>query len=185
MCGVDEVGRGSLAGPVVAAAVLLDCNDLPSGLADSKRLTPYQREVISSQIRSKAVSFNIAFVQRERIDEINILQATFEAMTAALGNIQPVPDHVFVDGNRFPDYSIPVTTIVRGDNLCISIAAASIIAKVARDHYMEAIVHERFPEYHFKNNKGYGTRAHIEAIARLGPCSAHRRTFLRKIIGGN
>ncbi len=181
ICGMDEVGRGPFAGPVTAAAVILpkDCDILY--INDSKKLSPKKREELSLQIREKAVSFAFAFVDEKRIDDINILNATFEAMRDAVNKLSVKPDILLNDAVTVPGINIPQIPIVKGDAKSASIAAASIIAKVERDHFMEEM-DEIYPDYGFKDNKGYGTAAHIKALKELGPCPIHRRSFIGKYI---
>lgn len=176
IAGVDEVGRGPLAGPVVAAAVILPSGFSHPGINDSKLLSPARREQIATVIRDAALAYAVAEVSEEEIDRINILQATLRAMEAALALLAVQPDYVLVDGNRAPVILGPHETIVGGDRRSGSIAAASIIAKVHRDRLMDDH-HERWPAYHFRRNKGYGTAAHLRAIREHGPCPIHRRSF--------
>lgn len=186
--GTDEAGRGALAGPVVAAAVVLDPKCTPLGLADSKKLGKQERSRLFGLILDTALAVGVGTVDNVKIDEINILRATFSAMHAALDSVLgslPAgvdPMHVFVDGNRFEPWKIRHTCIIRGDALCASIAAASIVAKVTRDRYMETTAHATFPDYGFATHKGYGTAAHRSRLAELGACAIHRRTFLGKIL---
>lgn len=177
IAGVDEVGRGPLAGPVVAAAVILPEDFSLLGVNDSKKLSPRQRDVLFDQIREAAVCYAFGWRSPERIDEINILEATKEAMLEAVNSLKPQPDHVLVDAVTLPSPGIPQTAIVHGDASSVSIAAASILAKVTRDRYMAEMA-LKYPGYAFESNKGYGTKAHYEGLARLGPCEIHRRTFL-------
>ena len=184
VCGVDEAGRGPLAGPVCAAAVILPKDLEIVGLNDSKKLTDKRRRELFDEICGKAVAYGIAFASHEEIDEINILQATFLAMRRAVEQLSLKPALVLVDGNREPEFGgIPVKTIVKGDSLSANIAAASILAKVTRDRLMEEMDQE-YPEYGFAIHKGYGTKAHYAALLEYGPCSIHRRTFLKKLYGG-
>jgi len=176
ICGVDEVGRGPLAGPVVAAAVILDPHRPISGLTDSKKLTPRRRESLDEVIRERALAFSIASVPAQGIDELNILQASLKAMSDAVAALEPAAEAARVDGNRLPRLSIPGEAVVGGDDRVPEIAAASIIAKVARDRWMEA-AHKRYPEYGFAGHKGYPTKAHMTALATHGPCEIHRRSF--------
>lgn len=179
ICGVDEAGRGPLAGPVCAAAVILPRGlDIP-GLDDSKKLSDRRRRELYDVITGAAAAYAIALVDQERIDEINILQATFRAMEEAVSKLSPQPDLALVDGNREPALSMPCETIVGGDGKCASIAAASILAKVTRDRLMEEL-DRQYPEYGFAVHKGYGTRRHYEALRQYGPCPIHRRSFLKK-----
>ncbi len=179
ICGVDEAGRGPLAGPVCAAAVILPRDLEIEGLNDSKKLTEKRREALYDIIVKEAVAYGIAFATEQEIDEINILQATFLAMRRAIGQLSVRPDMLLVDGNREPESDIPVKTIVKGDSLSANIAAASILAKVTRDRFM--LEQDRlYPEYGFALHKGYGTKAHYAALTEHGACPIHRRTFLKK-----
>ena len=182
IAGVDEAGRGPLAGPVYAAAVILKDNEIIEGLNDSKKLSEKRREEIYDIICEKAVAYSVFSVDEKRIDEINILNATFEAMNGAVDNLDIKPDYVLIDGNRIKDMEIPHETIVKGDAKSASIAAASILAKVSRDKMIDKMDCE-YPEYGFIRHKGYGTKEHTEAILKYGPCKIHRRTFLKKILG--
>lgn len=182
ICGVDEAGRGPLAGPVYAAAVILPQNIIIPGLNDSKKLTEKRREELFDIIIEKAAAYSIASVDEKRIDEINILNATFEAMNNAVNSLNVRPDYVLIDGNRIKGMSIPHETVVKGDAKSASIAAASILAKVSRDRYITKLA-EKYPEYGFEKHKGYGTAAHNEAILKYGLCEIHRRTFLKKLLG--
>lgn len=182
ICGVDEAGRGPLAGPVCAAAVILPSNaDIP-GLNDSKKLSDKKRRELFPVIKEKAIAFGIGLASHEEIDEINILQATFLAMQRAIDQLKVKPDLALVDGNRSADFGVPVQTVVHGDSLSASIAAASILAKVTRDDIMEAMASE-YPGYGFEIHKGYGTKAHYEALRLRGACAIHRKTFLKKFYG--
>ncbi len=176
VAGVDEAGRGPLAGPVVAAAVILDPAQPIAGLDDSKRLTAARRDVLYGHIRETARAVSIAVVEPAEIDAINILQATLTAMRRAVIALEPVPASVWIDGNRCPPLDMPARAVVGGDGLEPAISAASIVAKVERDRLMREL-DTRFPGYGFAAHKGYGTRAHLEALHRLGPCTAHRRSF--------
>ena len=184
ICGVDEAGRGPLAGPVAAGAVILpkDCTILY--LNDSKKLSEKRREELFLEIREKAVSYSVGIVGPERIDEINILQATYEAMRQAVSGLGVVPDLLLNDAVTIPELAIPQVPIIKGDAKSVSIAAASILAKVTRDHLMEEY-DKQFPQYGFAKNKGYGTAAHVAAIREFGPCPIHRRSFLKNIFGEN
>lgn len=177
LCGIDEVGRGPLAGPVVAGAVILpkDCDILY--LNDSKQLTEKKREELYDVIMEKAVAAGLGFVSPERIDEINILQATYEAMREAIGKLSVKPDLLLNDAVTIPQVEIRQVPIIKGDAKSVSIAAASIIAKVTRDRLMVEY-DSIFPEYGFASNKGYGVAAHIEALKKYGPCPIHRRSFI-------
>lgn len=176
VAGVDEAGRGPLAGPVVAAAVLLDPDRPIAGLADSKRLSPVRREALAATIRERALAWASAHADAAEIDRDNILVATMAAMARAVARLEPEPKRVEVDGSRLPPLALPATAIVGGDRARTAIAAASILAKVERDAYMleQAAI---FPEYGFEQHKGYGTAAHRDALARCGPCPLHRRSF--------
>ncbi len=182
LCGIDEVGRGPLAGPVVACAVILpkDCDILY--LNDSKQLTARKREELYEIILEKAVSVGIGAVGPGRIDEINILQATYEAMREAVGKLKAVPQLLLNDAVTIPEVIIPQVPIIKGDAKSVSIAAASIVAKVTRDRMMEDY-DKLMPEYGFASNKGYGSSAHIEAIKKYGPSPIHRATFIKNFIG--
>ena len=177
IAGADEVGRGAVAGPVVAAAVILDHKHVPRGINDSKQLTRLQREELAGEIRKHAVAVSIARVEHFEIDQINILRASLRAMELAIKALRPLPDYALIDGHKtVPDLACPQSTIVKGDCLSVTVAAASIIAKVARDQWMKEY-DERYPGYGFGSHAGYNTRAHQEAIARLGPSAIHRLTF--------
>ncbi len=176
IAGIDEAGRGPLAGPVVAAAVVLSASDTISGLDDSKRLTAAARERFFLQIKESAVAFGIGMVSSQTIDKINILQATRLAMVRAAQSITPAPDFLLIDGPISLDVDIPQRPIVKGDRLSVSIAAAAILAKVTRDRIMTKM-HSKYPIYGFDRHKGYGTRAHKEALAGHGPCPIHRMSF--------
>lgn len=176
IAGVDEAGRGPLAGPVTAAAVILDPARPIPDLADSKRLTPSQREALDQEIRERALAFAVAWATVEEIDRINILQASLLAMQRAVENLGVTPQHALVDGNRRPRLACPVETVVKGDATVPVISAASILAKVARDREMR-ILDGKFPGYDFARHKGYPTRAHLAALHELGPCALHRRSF--------
>jgi ribonuclease HII len=182
VCGVDEAGRGPLAGPVCAAAVILPPDMEIPGLNDSKKLTDKKRRELFDIITAEAVSYGIALISEKEIDEINILQATFRAMEQAVARMDVTPDLVLVDGNREPKLPYPVRTVVKGDSLSASIAAASILAKVTRDRFMEQI-DESYPQYGFAVHKGYGTKRHYAALTKFGPSPIHRMTFLRKFYG--
>ena len=182
ICGVDEAGRGPLAGPVCAAAVILPKDLEIPGLNDSKKLTDKRRRELFPIIKEQAVAYGIALVDHETIDEINILQATYQAMTQAISNLTIKPELALVDGNRSSDFGVPVETVVHGDSLSASIAAASVLAKVTRDDYMLQMAQE-YPGYGFEIHKGYGTKAHYEALRNLGASPIHRMTFLKKFYG--
>ena len=180
LCGVDEAGRGPLAGPVCAAAVILDPNDPIEGLNDSKKLTEKQRERLFDEIKEHALAYSIAFATVEEIEEVNILQATYRAMTRAVEGLSVTPDLALIDGNGIPPtIKVPKRCVVKGDALSASIAAASILAKVSRDHVLDEL-DTQYPQYGFMKHKGYGTKAHYEAIAQHGPSPVHRLSFLRK-----
>lgn len=182
ICGIDEAGRGPLAGPVCAAAVILpERLDIP-GLNDSKKLTDKKRRELFPIIEEQAVAFGLGWASQEEIDEINILQATFLAMSRAVEQLKIRPDLALVDGNRAPALDLPVETVVQGDSLSASIAAASVLAKVSRDDVMLRMA-EEYPGYGFEVHKGYGTKAHYEALQKFGPSPIHRRTFLKKFYG--
>lgn len=182
ICGVDEAGRGPLAGPVCAAAVILPKGLVIPGLNDSKKLTDKRRRELFPIIQQEAVSFGIAFASQEEIDEINILQATFLAMRRAMEQLNPQPEFALIDGNRETDFGVPCKTVIKGDSLSANIAAASVLAKVTRDNWMIEAA-EKYPGYGFEIHKGYGTKAHYAALEKLGPCAIHRRTFLKKLYG--
>lgn len=178
VCGVDEAGRGPLAGPVCAAAVILPKGYVIEGVNDSKKLTEKKREALFDVIKEKALAYSIATASAQEIDEINILQATFLAMKRAVEGLPIKADFAMIDGNREPHLDIPMTTIVKGDARSASIAAASILAKVTRDRYMLEIANE-YPQYQFDKHKGYGTKLHYEMLDAYGPSDIHRQTFLR------
>jgi len=182
ICGVDEAGRGPLAGPVCAAAVILPEGELIPGLNDSKKLTDKKRRELFPIIKEKAIAYGIAFASEQEIDEINILQATFLAMKRAIGQLEGKADFALIDGNRETDFGVPCLTVVKGDSRSANIAAASVLAKVTRDIYMEELA-EQYPQYGFEIHKGYGTKAHYAALTEHGMCDAHRRTFLKKFYG--
>ena len=182
VCGVDEAGRGPLAGPVCAAAVILPEGLVIPGLNDSKKLSDKRRRELFPIIQQEAVSFGIAFASQEEIDEINILQATFLAMRRAMEQLNPQPEFALIDGNRETDFGVPCKTVIKGDSLSANIAAASVLAKVTRDNWMMEAA-EKYPGYGFEIHKGYGTKAHYAALEKLGPCPIHRRSFLKKLYG--
>ncbi len=182
VCGVDEAGRGPLAGPVCAAAVILPPNLEIPGLNDSKKLSDKRRRELFPIIQESAVAYGIAFADHLEIDELNILQATYLAMERAIAQLQQKPDLALIDGNRAKDFGIPVETVIHGDSLSASIAAASILAKVTRDDYMLRMA-EEYPNYGFEIHKGYGTKAHYTALREFGPCEIHRLSFLKKFYG--
>ncbi|MDQ1265806.1 MAG: ribonuclease [Bacteroidota bacterium] len=180
--GIDEAGRGCLAGPVVAAAIILPIGLLNEcEINDSKLLSPAKRFEIAAALKVKALAYSVCFVDNERIDKINILQATFEAMLGAVRQLETRPEHLLIDGNRFPGCEIPHTVIIDGDALCLSIAAASILAKTERDLWMQNIADIQYPGFGFAKHKGYGTKKHYEAIERSGITPIHRLSFLKKI----
>ena len=183
VCGVDEAGRGPLAGPVCAAAVILPLDAEIEGLNDSKKLSEKKREALFDIIKEKAISYNIAFASVEEIEEFNILEATYLAMNRAIDGLEIKPDFALIDGNRMPKgISVPAFTVIKGDALSSSIAAASILAKVTRDRLLLEYDKE-YPEYNFKKHKGYGTKEHTEAILKYGPSPIHRLSFLKNILG--
>ncbi len=183
LAGVDEAGRGPLAGPVVAAAVVFPPDTRIHGIGDSKTLTPGRREELRDRIFECALQVGIGTAEAVEIDEMNILQAAIRAMQRALENLHPSPDFVLVDGNAFHHPTLPFRTVVRGDSTMFTVAAASIIAKVHRDHIMRE--YDRlYPEYGFARHKGYPTRQHIESLRRFGPSPIHRRSFVvKKLVG--
>lgn len=176
ICGVDEAGRGPLAGPVVAAAVILDPAAPIDGLMDSKKLSARRREVLAEQIRGRALAWAVAHASVEEIDRLNILQATFLAMQRAVGGLETFPTRVLIDGNQCPELAIPTEAIVKGDSKVAAISAASILAKTARDDVMREL-DRQYPEYGFARHMAYGTKAHLEALHRYGPSPCHRRSF--------
>ena len=182
ICGVDEAGRGPLAGPVCAAAVILPKDLEIPGLTDSKKLTDKKRRELFPLIQEQAIAYGIGFASEQEIDEINILQATFLAMQRALDQLAVRPDLALIDGNREKDFGIPVKTVVKGDSLSANIAAASILAKVSRDNLMEEMA-KTYPQYGFEIHKGYGTKAHYSALREFGASPIHRNTFLKKFYG--
>lgn len=182
VCGVDEAGRGPLAGPVCAAAVILPAHiDIP-GLDDSKKLSDKRRRELFPIIKQQAVAYGIGLADCNEIDEINILQATFLAMERAIAQLDTKPEVALIDGNRQKDFGIMTETVVHGDSLSASIAAASILAKVTRDDLMLEMAKD-YPQYGFEIHKGYGTKAHYAALTEFGPCPIHRMTFLKKFYG--
>ena len=182
VCGIDEAGRGPLAGPVCAAAVILPKNLEIPGLNDSKKLSDKRRRELFPIIQQQAIAYGIGFADHKEIDEINILQATFLAMKRALAAMEIKPEFALIDGNRETDFGLPVKTVVKGDSLSANIAAASVLAKVTRDELMDAMAKE-YPQYGFEIHKGYGTKAHYEALRTYGPCPIHRLSFLKKFYG--
>lgn len=184
ICGVDEAGRGPLAGPVCAAAVILPPHAQIPGLNDSKKLTDKKRRELYPVIMEQAVAYGIGFASHEEIDEINILQATYLAMERAIAKLSVRPELALIDGNRAKDFGVPVKTVIKGDSLSASIAAASILAKVTRDDLMLEAAKE-YPQYAFDVHKGYGTKAHYEALRAHGHCAVHRLSFLKKFYGND
>ena len=182
VCGVDEAGRGPLAGPVCAAAVILPEGLILDGVNDSKKLTEKKREKLFDVVREQALSYCIAFATVEEIEDINILNATMLAMKRAVEGLDIPADFAYIDGNRTPDLTIPSQYIIKGDALCMSVAAASILAKVARDRLMLEYAKE-YPQYLFEKHKGYGTKVHTDALREFGPSPIHRMSFLKKILG--
>ena len=182
ICGVDEAGRGPLAGPVCAAAVILPRGHQIPGLNDSKKLTDKKRRELFPLIKEQAIAYGIGMASHEEIDEINILQATYLAMERAIAQLEGKADLALIDGNRARDFGMAVRTVVKGDSLSANIAAASVLAKVTRDDLMVEMAQE-FPGYGFEVHKGYGTKAHYEALRNMGPCAIHRMTFLKKFYG--
>lgn len=178
ICGVDEAGRGPLAGPVCAGAVILPRGLEIPGLTDSKKLSDKKRRELAPLIREQAIAWAVAFASVEEIEEINILKATFLAMERAIKALKVRPELALIDGNRAGDFGLPTKTVVKGDSLSANIAAASVLAKVARDDVCEELGRE-YPQYGFEIHKGYGTRAHYEALEKFGPCPVHRQSFLR------
>lgn len=182
VCGVDEAGRGPLAGPVYAAAVVLYDGQIIDGVNDSKKLSEKKREQLFDKIISECKDYSIGFADEKEIDEINILQATFLAMKRAVDGLKEPPQLAIVDGNRAPDLAdTRVLTVIKGDSKSMSVAAASILAKVSRDRYMLEMA-EKYPEYQFEKHKGYGTKLHYEMIEKYGICEIHRKTFLKKVL---
>lgn len=178
VCGVDEAGRGPLAGPVCAAAVILPKGHIIEGVNDSKKLSEKKREILFDKIKEEALAYSIAMVSADVIDEINILQATFLAMQNAIEGLSVKPDYALIDGNKTPNIDMPMEAVVKGDARSASIAAASILAKVTRDRYMLDIAKE-YPQYQFEKHKGYGTKLHYEMLDAYGPSPIHRETFLK------
>ena len=180
ICGVDEAGRGPLAGPVCAAAVILPQKTEIPGLDDSKKLTEKKREQLFPLIQEKAISWNVAFASVEEIEERNILRATFLAMNRAISGLELQTDLALIDGNQNREIEMPSRCVIHGDARCASIAAASILAKVSRDHLMLELA-EQFPQYGFERHKGYGTKVHYEALRKYGPSPVHRLSFLKNL----
>ena len=181
VCGVDEAGRGPLAGPVCAAAVILPKGKCIEGVNDSKKLSEKKREALFEVIKTEAMSYSIAFATVEEIEEMNILNATMLAMKRAVEGLPQKADFAMIDGNRLPELSIDREFIVKGDAKSMSIACASILAKVSRDRLLYEYAKE-YPQYHFDKHKGYGTKLHVEALREFGPCPYHRMSFLGKIL---
>lgn len=181
ICGVDEAGRGPLAGPVYAAAVILEKGQTIEGVNDSKKLSEKKRELLFDKIINECKDYSIGTASEKEIDELNILQATFLAMKRAVDGLSVKPDCALVDGNQIPNLDCDVTTVVKGDAKSESIAAASILAKVSRDRYMLEMA-EKYPQYGFEKHKGYGTKLHYEMIEKYGICDIHRKTFLKKVL---
>ena len=178
VCGVDEAGRGPLAGPVFAAAVVLGRGQIIDGINDSKQLSEKKREALFDKIKEEALCYSIALVDEKTIDEINILNETFLAMKKAIEGLEIKPDFAMIDGNKTPDLDIDCEAVVKGDANSVSIAAASILAKVSRDRYMFEMA-EKYPEYKFEKHKGYGTKLHYQMLDEYGPSEIHRQTFLK------
>ena len=183
ICGIDEAGRGPLAGPVFAAAVILPLDCEIEGLNDSKKLTEKKREALFPIIMEKAIDYSVASASEKEIDEINILNATYLAMNRAFDGLKIKPDYALIDGNRKPSVKAFEETVVKGDAKSMSIAAASVLAKVSRDRYMLEMA-KLYPQYEFERHKGYGTKLHYEKIEEFGISEIHRRSFLKKIIKG-
>ena len=180
ICGADEAGAGPLAGPVYAGAVILPEGLVLEGLNDSKKVAPKRRDRLFDEIREKAVAWAVASVDEKEIDAINILNARMKAMDLAIRALKPAPDYALIDGNRDKGISIAHETVVKGDGRSANIAAASILAKVSRDRYMEEMA-KLYPEYEFERHKGYGTKRHFELLREYGPCPIHRRSFLKNL----
>lgn len=182
VCGVDEAGRGPLAGPVCAAAVILPEHLEIPGLTDSKKLSDKKRRELFPVIKEKAIAYGIGLASEKEIDEINILQATFLAMQRAIDQLEGKAEFALIDGNREKDFGLPVRTVVKGDSLSANIAASSVLAKVTRDDLMVEMANT-YPQYGFDIHKGYGTKAHYAALTEYGPCPIHRMSFLKKFYG--
>lgn len=180
ICGVDEAGRGPLAGPVCAAAVILPRDIEIPGLNDSKKLADKKREALFDVITENALTYGIAFATVEEIESVNILNAAMLAMNRAIAKLEPQPQLALIDGNRNSAIAVPSRCVIKGDSKCADIAAASILAKVTRDRYMLEMA-QKYPEYHFERHKGYGTKLHYEALREYGPSEIHRPSFLRKM----
>ena len=183
LAGVDEAGRGPLAGPVFAAAVILPPDFPGEGIRDSKKLSEKKREALEAIIKEKALAFSVCAAEVPLIEEVNILNATLIAMKSALAKLTVCPEFVLVDGNRSPGIELSHDCIVGGDDKSLSVAAASILAKVARDRFVKEVLAKEYPQYQFEKHKGYGTKLHFEKIAEFGPCPQHRRSFLKKKFG--
>jgi ribonuclease HII len=181
VCGVDEAGRGPLAGPVYAAAVILPVGHIVDGVNDSKKLSEKKREQLFDQVVEQCLCYSVGIATEQEIDDINILQATFLAMRRAVGGLELKPDIALIDGNKTPNLDIAQQAIIKGDAKSANIAAASIIAKVSRDRYMLEMAN-KYPEYQFEKHKGYGTKLHYEMIEKYGISPIHRKTFLKKIL---
>lgn len=184
ICGVDEAGRGPLAGPVCAGAVILRPEQIIDGVNDSKKLSEKKRDALFDVIKSEALAYGIGWASVEEIEEINILNAAMLAMKRAVEALSVKPDFALIDGNKTPSLDIPSMAVVKGDSLSESIAAASILAKVSRDRLMLELA-KKYPEYCFEKHKGYGTKLHREMILKYGPCEIHRPSFLKKILEGS
>ena len=182
ICGVDEAGRGPLAGPVYAAAVILPCGLVLEGLDDSKKLTEKKREALFDPIREQAIAYGIASASVEEIETRNILNATFLAMNRAIEKLSPVPALALIDGNRNTGITFPSRCVVKGDAKCADIAAASVLAKVSRDRFMLEMARQ-YPQYRFEQHKGYGTKLHYDMLREYGPSPIHRMSFLKKLYG--
>jgi len=181
IAGIDEAGRGAIAGPVVAAAVILPLNIELKGIDDSKRLSPKKRELAYALIQRKSLAIGVGIVSEKEIDRINILRATIKAMEMAIEDLRVPPDYLLIDALHLDNAGVPQRAVVHGDALSISIASASIIAKVTRDRFM-VMQHEVFPEYNFITHKGYATKEHVERLRQYGPSAIHRRSFIKKIL---
>ena len=181
VCGVDEAGRGPLAGPVCAAAVILPANTIIDGVNDSKKLTEKKREELFDIIKETAISYSVAFASVEEIENFNILDATMLAMKRAVEGLDVNADYAIIDGNKLPQLDIPCEYIIKGDAKSMSIASASILAKVSRDRLLYKYAQE-YPQYRFDKHKGYGTKLHIQALKEFGPCPYHRKSFLKNIL---
>lgn len=184
ICGVDEAGRGPLAGPVCAAAVILKPNQIIEGVNDSKKLSEKKREALFDVIKNEVLAYSIAFSSVEEIEEMNILNSTMLAMKRAVEGLKIKADYALIDGNRLPPLEINSEYVIKGDAKSMSIAAASILAKVSRDRLCREYA-EKYPEYGFEKHKGYGTKLHTEAIKKYGPCEIHRMSFLTKILNND